>query len=332
MSAQWVYTNTGAGELRGLSAVSVRNRGAAPEIVIWASGSRASVLRSRDAGLSWKADTVVGAAGLDFRSILGLSDDFAIMASAGDADKGQAKVFTRGDGTWKESFETTKKGDFFDAVQGWDQHTFVILSDPVDSAFGVFMTGDGGTSWLRLPAATLPKVLPGEAAFAASGTSLVLRGRNEMWIGTGGGGKARVMYSPDRGANWSVAETPVHAEGAAAGIFSLAFFDSKRGVAVGGDYTKRELAATSVALTGDGGKTWRAAKAPPAAFLSGVAFAGSAATLVAVGLAGTFASSDSGDTWTKVDTVALNTVKFLGDKGWAVGPRGRVARWEPKSP
>jgi photosystem II stability/assembly factor-like uncharacterized protein len=331
-TAQWVYTNTGAGELRGLSVVSVRNRGAPPAIAVWASGSRASVLRSTDGGFTWKTDTVANATGLDFRSILGLSDDFAIMASAGDADKGQARVFTRGDGSWKQSYETTQKGDFFDAIQGWDQHTFVILSDPVDSAFGLFMTGDGGTSWLRLPAAKLPRVLPGEAAFAASGTSLVLRGRNEMWIGTGGGGKARVMYSPDRGSTWNVAETPVLAEGPAAGIFSLAFFDSKLGVAVGGDYTKRILAATSVALTADGGKSWRSAKAPPAAFLSGVAFAGSASKLVAVGLAGTFSSADGGDTWIQVDTVALNTVKFLGPDGWAVGPRGRVARWNPKSP
>ena len=107
-------------------------------------------------------------------------------------------------------------------------------------------------------------------------------------------GKARVMYSPDRGGTWRVSETPVHADGPAAGIFSLAFFDSQRGIAVGGDYMKRTLAATSVALTADGGKTWRAAKASPAAFLSGVAYAGSPAKLVAVGLAGTFVSSDSG--------------------------------------
>jgi photosystem II stability/assembly factor-like uncharacterized protein len=332
VAAQWVYTNTGAGEFRGLSAVRLPNRGGPPGIAVWASGSRASVVRSTDGGHTWKADSVAEATGLDFRSILGLSDDFAIMASAGDADKGQAKVFTRGDGTWKQSFETTTKGDFFDAIQGWDQHTFVILSDPVDSAFGLFMTGDGGTSWLKVPAAKLPKVLPGEAAFAASGTSLVLRGRNAMWIGTGGGGKARVMHSPDRGATWTVVETPVHAVGPASGIFSLAFFDDRIGVAVGGDYTKPKLAAMSVALTVDGGKTWRAAKAPPAAYLSGVAYAGSADKLVAVGLAGTFASSDSGNTWTQVDTVAMNTVKFLGANGWAVGPRGRVARWEPKSP
>ena len=76
----------------------------------------------------------------------------------------------------------------------------------------------------------------------------------------------------------------------------------------------------------------RAAKTPPPAFLSGVSYAGSPASLVAVGLAGTFVSADSGDSWVQVDSVALNTVKFLGKNGWAVGPRGRVARWTPMSP
>jgi photosystem II stability/assembly factor-like uncharacterized protein len=332
VTAQWVYTNTGAGELRGLSVVSVPNRPRPPLTVVWASGSRGSVVKSIDAGMTWQRDSSLDRT-LDFRSIIGFTEASAIVASAGDADKGQARVFWMGDdGPAKEILSSTKKGDFFDAIDAWDQHSFVILSDPVDSAFGLFMTGDAGTSWLHVPAAKLPKTIPGEAAFAASGTSLILRARNDMWIGTGGGGRARVMYSPDRGGTWSIAETPVHAEGASAGIFGLAFFDSKRGVAVGGDYTKRVLAATSVALTADGGRTWRAAKSPPAAFLSGVAYAGSPAKLVAVGLAGTFVSTDSGDTWVQMDSVALNTVKFFGANGWAVGPRGRVARWQPKSP
>jgi photosystem II stability/assembly factor-like uncharacterized protein len=122
-----------------------------------------------------------------------------------------------------------------------------------------------------------------------------------------------------------MAETPVHADGPAAGIFSLATLDGKHLVAVGGDYTKPTLAATSVALSDDMGRTWRAAKAPPAAYLSGVAYAGDGQRLVAVGLAGTFVSRDGGEHWTQADTIALNAVRFLGRRGVAVGPRGRVA-------
>ena len=322
-AAQWAYTNTGAGELRGLSAAS--------DSVVWASGSRGSVVRSVDGGRTWRADSVAGATHLDFRSILAISADIAVIASAGEAEKGLAHIRHTGDGgrSWTSLWETADSGVFLDALAAWDSHTWVALSDPTMGSFGLFMTGDGGTSWLRLPPAGMPPVLTGEAAFAASGSSLVTRGRNEMWIGTGGGGRARVMHSADRGATWSVAETPVHAAGGAAGIFALAFFDSRHGVAVGGDYLKRHLAATSVALTTDGGRTWRAATSPPAAYLSGVAYAGSASRLVAVGLAGTFASSDGGNSWMQVDTIPLNAVRFRGTNGWAAGPRGRVARWTP---
>ena len=34
----------------------------------------------------------------------------------------------------------------------------------------------------------------------------------------------------------------------------------------------------------------------------------------------------------EMDSIALNTVKFRGTAGFAVGPRGRVARWNPKAP
>jgi photosystem II stability/assembly factor-like uncharacterized protein len=140
------------------------------------------------------------------------------------------------------------------------------------------------------------------------------------------------MHSADRGETWSVTETPVFAEGGAAGIFSLAFFDRLRGAAVGGDYTKPRHAAQSVALTYDGGRTWYAAKSPPAAYLSGVSYAGTADRLVAVGLAGTFVSRDSGQTWTQSDSVPLNSVRFSGRTGFAVGPRGRVARTDGTQP
>lgn len=322
-AAQWAYTNTGGGELRGLSAVS--------DQVVWASGARGTVVRSVDGGRTWTTDTVPGFATLDFRAIHGLSERSAFIASAGEAEKGLAKILSTVDAgrSWKLDFSTDKQGVFLDAIAFWDAKNGIALSDPLDGAFALFMTDDGGRTWSRKAGAGFPRVLPGEAAFAASGSSLVVRGASDVWIGTGGGGRGRVFHSPDRGASWIICDTPVHAEGGAAGVFSLAFFDSRRGVAVGGDYTRRELPAQSVALTVDGGRSWRAAKSPPAAFLSGVAYAGSAARLVAVGLAGTFVSADSGDTWTQVDSVALNSVRFHGTSGWAAGPRGRIARWTP---
>jgi photosystem II stability/assembly factor-like uncharacterized protein len=322
---QWTFTtSTTTAELRGLSVVS--------RSVIWASGARGTVVRSLDGGRTWMADTVPGASQLDFRSVHAFNDGAGLVASAGEAEKGLAKIFGTGDGGrhWHEQYATTQKGVFLDAIAFWDVRHGVALSDPIDGRFFVLRTDDRGRTWTRVAPNALPEVLPGEAAFAASGSCLIVHGDKDVWIGTGGGGRARVLHSADRGRTWSVAETPVHAVGPAAGIFSLAFFDARRGIAVGGDYTQPRLAAPSVAITRDGGLSWTQAQSPPAAYLSGVAFAGSVRSVVAVGLAGTFLSRDGGETWTQTDTVAMNSVRFAGTTGFAVGPRGRIARMDAR--
>jgi photosystem II stability/assembly factor-like uncharacterized protein len=324
---QWSYITSGTtAELRGLSVVDPR--------VVWASGARGTVLRSVDGGLTWHVDTVAGHTALDFRSIHALNDGAAFIASAGEAERGLAKLFATGDAGrhWNLAYDTDRTGVFLDAITFWDPRNGIALSDPVDSAFFLLTTSDRGKSWSRIPPFQLPRTLPGEAAFAASGGSLVVHGSGTVWVGTGGGGRARVMRSNDRGRTWAVADVPVHAEGPASGIFGLSFFDARRGIAVGGDYTKPRLAATSVALTTDGGVTWTAAKAPPHAYLSSVAYAGSASNVVAVGLAGSFVSRDGGQSWSQTDTIPMNTVRFRGSAGFAVGPRGRVARFEGLTP
>lgn len=327
VEAQWTYGTSGtSAELRGLSVVSER--------IAWASGSGGAFVHTLDGGRTWTADTVSGATSLDLRAVHAFSAASAFVASAGEAEKGLARVFgtVNGGRNWSPLYSTNQKGVFLDAIAFWDTRSGVALSDPVDGAFFILLTNDAGRTWARIPPERLPPVLPGEAAFAASGSSLVVQGSSYMWIGTGGGGRARVMHSPDRGRTWVVSDAPVHADGGAAGIFSLSFFDTRRGVAVGGDYTKPRLEARSVALTYDGGRTWHATKAPPAAYLSGVAYAGAPARLVAVGLAGSFVSRDSGQSWTQMDTIAMNSVRFSGKAGFAVGPRGRVARMDSVAP
>ena len=274
------------------------------------------------------ADTIPGATTLDLRAVHAINDGAGYAASAGEAERGFARIYATGDGGrhWHLVYSTDRKGVFLDAIAFWDARHGIALSDPVDGRLFLLTTDDKGATWTRVAPELLPPVLPGEAAFAASGSALVVHGASDVWIGTGGGGRARVMHSSDRARTWSVADTPVHAEGAASGVFALAFLDAKRGVAVGGDYTKPHLAAQSVALTSDGGRTWRRARSAPAAYLSGVAFAGSPRSLVAVGLAGTYISRDGGESWTRTDTVPMNSVRFRGRAGFAVGPRGRVAR------
>ncbi|HEY4131551.1 MAG TPA: hypothetical protein VGM50_13110 [Gemmatimonadaceae bacterium] len=323
--AQWKaqQSKTNA-ELRGLVAVS--------PTIVWASGTRGRVARTTDGGATWTVSTVTGADSLDLRDISALSATRAWASSAGPAEHGQAKIFATSDGaSWMQQFDTSQPGVFLDAIKFWDAQHGIAMSDPIGGKLFILTTDDGGKTWSRVSTDNAPAMLPNEAAFAASGTCLIVQGASNAWIGTGGGAHARVFRSTDRGRTWSVAETPIHAGNSASGIFSVAFTDAKHGVAVGGDYSKPKQLFDNAAVSDDGGATWHLAKGPlPQGYMSGVVFVPgtNGKTLVAVGLAGTARSTDGGESWTMVDTIPYNSVTFASrDAGWAAGPRGRIAKW-----
>jgi hypothetical protein len=214
---------------------------------------------------------------------------------------------------------------FFDAMAFWDATHGILVGDPVDGHFVTFTTADGGVHWERRQT---PPALPNEGAFAASGTCIVTMGDREVWFVTGGPQAARVFHSQDGGAIWTVAATPIRNDGAAAGIFSVAFSDARHGIAVGGDYSKADAAEHNVAITSDGGKTWTEPSGRPHGFRSAVLYLPERKEWIAAGTSGSDISSDGGMTWKSFDTGAYNAISFAGTHGWAVGPGGRVAAFQ----
>lgn len=325
VAAQWIQqTSNTTADLRGVSVVS--------RSVAWASGSKGTFLRTTDGGATWVTGTVPGAATLDFRDVQAVDANTAYLMSIGPGE--QSRIFKTTDGGrhWTLQFTNPAPKGFLDGMAFWDVSNGIAVSDPVDGRFLIVTTSDGGAHWEPLPAAQRPEALPGDGLFAASGTSVAVGGRDTVWFGTGGAAEARVLRSTDRGRTWTSAPTPMTAGTAAAGIFSLAFIDGRRGVAVGGNYQKPAEVGVNVVLTADGGRTWTATtRAQPAGFRSGVAVvAGKGApTLIAVGTSGSDWSGDGGATWTAIDALNYNSVAFAGalDAGWAVGPRGRIAKF-----
>jgi photosystem II stability/assembly factor-like uncharacterized protein len=116
----------------------------------------------------------------------------------------------------------------------------------------------------------------------------------------------------------------------------VAFRDARDGVIAGGDYQQPGLRGRNLALTRDGGRSWTVVDSTrsPAGYRSAVAYVPGTTgrVLVAVGLSGTDLSRDQGRSWVSVDSVAYNSVGFAtsGD-GWAVGPKGRIAQWKPRT-
>ncbi len=307
--------------LRGVCAVSAT--------VVWASGTRGVFLKTTDGGASWRAATVPGAEALDFRDVHAVDERTAYLLSIGTGDKSRIYKTTDGGAHWTLQLTNPDPAGFFDQFAFWDATHGILMGDPVDGQLVIMTTADGGKSWQKQRTAP---ALTGEGAFAASGTGIVILGKGSVWAGTGGPGAARVFYSRNRGLTWTVATTPIRNDSASAGIFSLAFSDSKLGIAVGGDYTKADDATANIAITSDGGQTWtRPAGTPPYGFRSAVAFLADRKAWIAAGPSGTDVSLDNGQTWKPFDKAGYNAVSFVSSEaGWAVGPRGRIARFQWK--
>jgi photosystem II stability/assembly factor-like uncharacterized protein len=318
---EWVAqpVPTAAG-FRGLSVVDPR--------VVWISGTGGTFVVTTDGGATWRADTVPGATALDFRDVHAADAGAAWLMSAGEGP--QSRIYRTADGgrSWSPRYTVPGPQGFLDGMAFRGGASGIAYSDPVDGRFLVLATEDGDR-WTPVPPAALPPALPDEAGFAASGTGIAVRG-DLSWFGTGGGAQARVFRSEDGGRSWAAAPTPLAAGSAGAGVFSVAFWSDRDGIAVGGDYTKPAESAGNVARTEDGGRTWRPVRgAPPRGYRSGVAVVPGTdpLLLVAVGISGSDYSVDGGESWTPIDTVEYNAVVAAGpDAVWAVGPRGKVAK------
>ncbi len=311
LDAQWTTQRSGTtASLRGVSAVSHQ--------VAWASGSAGTVLRTLDGGRTWERRTVPHADSLDFRDVEAFGADTAYVLSAGPGAASRIYRTTDGGTSWTLQLTSPDPRGFLDAIAFWDAGHGLAFGDPVDGDFMLFATSDGGRSWTRIPGEHLPDALPGEAAFAASGTCLVVKGDSTAWFATGGGARARVFRSTDRGQTWSVAVAPMTAGRPSAGIFSLAFADSRRGIAVGGDYSTPDSVWVNAAVTDDGGQHWRPTAGQPGGYRSGVVFVpvftrapanGVAvrSVIVAVGTSGADVSLDGGATWAAADAPPFDT-------------------------
>lgn len=312
----WQPTTTGTdAQLRGLSAVSHH--------VAWASGSKGTVLKTVDGGRSWQQVAPPGTETLDFRDIEAFDSRTAIALSIGEADASRIYRTSDGGRTWTETFRNQEPAAFYNCIAFFDSRHGLAVGDPVDGEFRVLSTSDGGRSWTRLPG---PSALPGEYQFSASGQCVTVAGHKNAWIATGGSSVARVLHSSDRGRTWTASETPL-ASSESAGVFAVAFRSTRTGIAIGGDYANPTNGADALALSRDGGRTWRTPVTAPAGYRSGVTYHPFLPKLLlAVGPTGSDVSLDGGVHWHQFYDGSLDTVDCGRDGAcWASGAAGAVA-------
>jgi photosystem II stability/assembly factor-like uncharacterized protein len=320
LAPRWTLQTSGVTtRLRGVSAVSER--------VAWASGAGSTVLRTTNSGATWQK-LMVTSDTLDFRDVDAIDAQTAYILSIGNGPDSRIYKTTDAGATWTMQFKSDDKKVFLDAMSFWDADHGIVFGDSVDGQLYILVTDNGGRTWTRVPPASLPPALEGEGAFAASGTNIAVFGKTHAWIGTGAGAKARVIRTADRGRSWQVSDTPL-AAAQSAGIFSIAFRDEKHGIVVGGDYRKEQEAVDNLAITSDGGATWKLVKGL-SGFRSVVAFVPGAnkTSLIALGPSGGDYSLDEGQTWSKLEGPGFDTFSFIPRKptGWAAGAKGALGK------
>ncbi|MCB1023631.1 MAG: glycosyl hydrolase, partial [Acidobacteria bacterium] len=278
VSAQWQKqeVNTDA-SFRGLDVVSDK--------VVWASGTGGTVVRTIDGGKNWDVIKVPGAEKLDFRDIEAFDANTAYILSIGNGESSRIYKTNDGGKNWNLQFKNSDEKAFFDSIAFWDKKNGMAQGDPVDGKFVLYHTTDGET-WKPVGTDKMPGALEGEAAFAASGTSIITHGKKGIFLITGGT-ESRVFRSNDRGLTWTASDSRVLRGAPSKGAFGIAFGSKDIGIVVGGDYAEPEMRSGNVSYTSDGGKTWvTKLKIDRFGFRSGVTFINKD-TAIVVGTTGT---------------------------------------------
>lgn len=326
----WEITPTNSQQqFRGLSPVN--------EKVVWISGTNGTVLRTTDSGSTWtnvspKFAATENASDFQFRDIQAFSRTTAVTLSIGEGNLSRIYITSDGGKNWKRTFVNEEETAFYDCMsfetrKGRESHG-VAMSDPVQGKFRLLETWDGGVHWAIVSNNTMPPALEGEFGFAASGTCIeAAAGR--WYLATGGVDPGRIFYttSPSVSHGWQVANSSI-AGGAAAGVFSVRFRDTRHGIAVGGDYEQPTASNNTAAWSSDGGANWHKADSFPRGYRSGVSWIpGRRQVAVAVGTSGSDFTIDGGRNWAGIANGTFDAVECVRkDICWASGSGGRVAR------
>nr|WP_293301236.1 oxidoreductase [Allomuricauda sp.] len=257
----------------------------------------------------------------EFRAVGNTSTDFFMLSVANPAllyktgDRGKMEV------VYKEEGE----GVFYDAMAFWNGEEGIAVGDTVNGCLSIVLTTNGGQTWSKISCENLPEGVEGEGAFAASNSNIAIAG-NHVWIGTTEG---RIYHSSDKGATWSVQQSPIIHEEPTQGIYSMAFYNESIGFAIGGDYTQPDANTANKMVTQDGGKTWDLiADGQDPGYKSCVQFVPNSEgeRLVAVGFTGISYSANGGESWKSMSEESFYTLRFLNDTVAYAAGKNRIAK------
>ncbi|MGX5172870.1 WD40/YVTN/BNR-like repeat-containing protein [Aliikangiella sp. IMCC44653] len=206
---------------------------------LWVAGTMGTVWTSADLGKTWQASKVATNFNGDIRDLQVFDDSTAIAMSAGEGSDSRLYLTENAGKTWRLLLQNTHPKGFFDAIDFWDRHHGLLLGDPTNGYYTVLKTSDGGKSWSRIEQANLPAIKTDEAAFAASGNTLITVNRTQAWITTGGK-SASAWFSTNQGENWTRVDVPIYQQTSTAGGYAVGQNQYQHIFVLGGDYLQRD--------------------------------------------------------------------------------------------
>ena len=233
-------TNPGYNSIRGMSAVDSNT--------IWLSGANETILRSINQGETWETIIAPDADSLDFRSIHAFSKSSAIVVSAGFP----ARVYKTNDGgiSWSLVYENKDSSAFMNSIVFKNDREGIIIGDQINGRHLILRTGNAGVTWKRIDSVDVPKPLPVENGFAASGTCITVSKSGRFFVGLGGE-QARI-FSSVNGYKWKAKTTPLVHGAPSSGIYSIHACGTGKIMAVGGDYTEADSSHFPIISMNDG--------------------------------------------------------------------------------
>lgn len=259
----------------------------------------------------------------EFRAVASTENDF-FMLSVGSP----ALLYKTGDtGRMELVYRENHDDAFYDAMTFWNNAEGIAMGDPIDGCLSVIITRDGGQTWKKLKCDVLPAVEEGEAAFAASNSNIAVAGNN-AWI-LSGGMRSRIFHTADKGNSWQVYDTPLIQGSATSGGYTMDFYNDKKGIIAGGDYTSIKGNTGNIAVTEDGGETWQlVSEGTGPGYISGIRYVPNSGgnEIVAVGPGGIYYSENAGEAWEQLSSEALHTLRFVTDSTAYGGGNNRIVK------
>ena len=274
----------------------------------WFAGTNNKFGYTNDFGQTWKENIIkYDTFNLEFRSI-SVNTNSVFILSVGTP----AFLFKVDKNTlnYKLVYKETGEKTFYDSMQFWDDENGIAVGDPTENCMSILLTKNGGNSWNKIECENLPLSKEGEAAFAASNTNISLV--NKMAFIVTGGKEANVLVGSEYGKSWKKYKTPIVQGQKMTGIFSIDNLSMDTAVIAGGNWSSKEKKERAMAITKDGGISWRRTENNPG-YISCIQFIPKTKTLVACSTTGIYYSNDLAESWKKVSEEPYYTFRISGN-------------------